>query len=233
MQTKHQLMHLFLHLEYLFWATKQSKDKRFYNIAISHADNTMKNHFRSDYSSFHVVCYEPGPTVLRKQTHQGAADSSAWARGQAWALYGYTMMYRETKDKKYLAQAEGIAKFIMNHPNLPKDKVPYWDFNAPNIPNEERDASAGALFASSLFELSTYSPKNKKAYFDFAEQVLVSLSSDAYMAKVGENNNFILMHSVGNKPSKSEINTPIVYADYYYLEALLRYQKLINASVKK
>ena len=217
-----------MNLEYLFWASRQSKDKKFYDIAITHADNTLKNHFRNDFSSFHVVCYEPGPTVFRKQTHQGAADSSAWARGQAWALYGYTMMYRETKDKKYLAQAEGIAKFIMNHPNLPKDKVPYWDFNAPNIPNEERDASAGALFASSLFELSTYSPKNKKAYFDFAEQVLVSLSSDAYMAKVGENNNFILMHSVGNKPSKSEINTPIVYADYYYLEALLRYQKLIS-----
>jgi unsaturated chondroitin disaccharide hydrolase len=217
-----------MNLEYLFWATKQSKDKKFYDIAITHADNTMKNHFRSDYSSFHVVCYEPGPTVFRKQTHQGAADSSAWARGQAWALYGYTMMYRETKDKKYLAQAEGIAKFIMNHPNLPKDKVPYWDFNAPNIPNEERDASAGALFASSLLELSTYSTKNRKTYFDFAEQVLVSLSSDDYMAKVGENNNFILMHSVGNKPSKSEINTPIVYADYYYLEALLRYQQLMK-----
>ena len=186
----------------------------------------MKHHFRKDYSSYHVVCYEPGTKVFRKKTHQGAADSSAWARGQAWALYGYTMMYRETKNKKYLKQAEGIAKFMINHPNLPADKIPYWDFDAPNIPNEERDASSGAIMASALLELSTYSSKNKANYFSIAEQVLASLSSDAYKAKLGENNHFILKHSVGHKPGNSEIDTPIVYADYYYLEALLRYNRL-------
>ncbi len=215
-----------MNLEFLFWAAKKSNDKRLYNIAVTHADNTMKHHFRKDYSSYHVVCYEPGTKVFRKKTHQGAADSSAWARGQAWALYGYTMMYRETKDNKYLKQAEGIAKFMINHPNLPADKIPYWDFDAPNIPNEERDASAGAIMASALLELSTYSSENKATYFSIAEQVLSSLSSDAYKAKLGENNHFILKHSVGHKPGNSEIDTPIVYADYYYLEALLRYKRL-------
>ena len=217
-----------MNLEFLFWAAKQAKDKRLYDIAVTHADNTLKHHFRDDYSSYHVVCYLPGTKVFRKKTHQGASDSSAWARGQAWALYGYTMMYRETKDKKYLKQAEGIAKFIINHPNLPKDKIPYWDFNAPNLPNEERDASAGAIVASALIELSFYSKENKKLYFSTAEQMLVSLASPAYTAKVNENNNFILKHSVGHKPGNSEINTPIVYADYYYLEALLRYKKAIG-----
>lgn len=215
-----------MNLEFLFWAAKQSKDKKLYDIAVTHADNTLKHHFRKDYSSYHVVCYLPGTKVFRKKTHQGAADSSAWARGQAWAMYGYTLMYRETKNKKYLQQAEGIAKFIINHPNLPEDKIPYWDFNAPKIPNEERDASAGAIFASAFLELSTFSKKNKGLYFTTAEKMLASLASTAYTAKIGENNNFILKHSVGHKPGNSEINTPIVYADYYYLEALLRYKKL-------
>ncbi|MGF1925689.1 MAG: glycoside hydrolase family 88 protein [Bacteroidia bacterium] len=217
-----------MNLEFLFWAAKQSKDKRLYDIAIAHADNTLKHHFRTDYSSYHVVCYLPGKKVFRKKTHQGAADSSAWARGQAWALYGYTMMYRETRDKKYLEQAEGIAMFVIKHPNLPEDKVPYWDFNAPNIPNEERDASSAAILASALLELSSYSKKNSEIYFSNAEQMLSSLSSPSYTATVNENNNFILKHSVGHKPGNSEINTPIVYADYYYLEALLRYKKAMK-----
>jgi unsaturated chondroitin disaccharide hydrolase len=212
-----------MNLEFLFWAAKQSKDKRLYDIAVTHADNTLKHHFRKDYSSYHVVCYLPGTKVYRQKTHQGAADSSAWARGQAWAMYGYSMMYRETKNKKYLKQAEGIANFVINHPNLPADKVPYWDFDRPN---EERDASAAAVFASAFLEMSTFSKKNKDLYFSTAEQMLTSLASPAYTANLNENNNFILKHSVGHKPAKSEINTPIVYADYYYLEALLRYKKL-------
>ena len=135
-------------------------------------------------------------------------------------------MFRETKDIKYLKKAEGIAKFLMNHPNMPENKIPYWDFNAPNIPNEERDASAAAITASALLELSTFSKSNQKQYFSYAEGILKTLSTDEYLAKTGENNNFILKHSVGNKPSKSEVNTPIIYADYYYLEGLIRYAKL-------
>jgi len=217
-----------MNLEFLLWAAKNSNDTSLYNIAIKHADNTLKNHFRPDFSSYHLVGYEEGEKVYSKRTVQGANDSSAWARGQGWALYGYTMMYRETNDPKYLRQAEGIAGFIMNHPNLPKDKIPYWDFNAPNIPNEERDASAGAIYASALLELYNYSPENKQKYFSFAEQILKSLSSPEYKAQLGKNNHFILKHSVGHKPAKSEINTPLVYADYYYLEALLRYNRFFK-----
>lgn len=215
-----------MNLEFLFWAAKASGDKKFYDICIAHADSTIKHHYRKDYSSYHVICYDKGGKILAKKTAQGAADESAWARGQAWGLYGYVVMYRETKDKKYLKQAENIANFYLNHPNLPKDKIPYWDFNAPKIPNEERDVSAGAISASALLELSTYKVKKSKSYFQAAEQMLQSLCSPAYKAKLGENHNFLLMHSVGAKPMKSEVNTPLIYADYYFLEALLRYNKL-------
>jgi hypothetical protein len=215
-----------MNLEFLFWAAKATNNKNLYNICVSHADQTLKNHFRTDYSSYHVVCYGKGGKVLAQKTHQGYADSSAWARGQAWGLYGYTVMYRETKQKKYLDQAEHIAHFILNNPNLPADKIPYWDFNAPGIPNEERDASAGAIMASSLLELSQYSKANSKLYFKTAEAMLVSLSGKNYKANIGQNQHFILMHNVGSKPQNSEVNVPLVYADYYYLEALLRYDKI-------
>lgn len=223
-----------MNLEFLFWAARESGDKSFYDICISHADSTLKNHFRPDGSSYHVICYGEEGKVLRKKTHQGYADESAWARGQAWALYGYTVMYRETRLKRYLEQAEKIAKFYLSNSNLPKDKIPYWDFNAPNIPNEERDASAAAITASALLELSTIvGGKKGEEYFKNAEEMLVNLSSDAYKAKVGTNNNFILMHSTGHKPGKSEIDMPLVYADYYYLEGLLRYRALIKKKLNK
>ena len=215
-----------MNLELLFWAYKESANKKFYDICISHADNTLKNHFRKDYSSYHVVCYGEGGKVLAQKTHQGYADNSAWARGQAWGLYGYTVLYRETKQKKYLMQAEYIAQFILNHPNLPEDKIPYWDFNAPNIPNEERDASAGAIMSSALFELSQYSQTSSKKYYDAAKIMLASLTGFKYKAEIGTNGNFILKHSVGSKPQNSEVDVPLVYADYYFLEALLRYDQL-------
>ncbi len=216
-----------MNLEFLLWASKASGDKRFYNISITHADNTMKNHFRPDHSSYHVVCYDSSNgNVLAKKTAQGFADSSAWARGQTWGLYGYTVMYRETKDKKYLQQAISIADFYLNHPNLPKDKIPYWDFNAPGIPNDVRDASAGAVSCSALLELSKYLDKKKsKLYFNAAEVILRSLSSKEYFAAEG-NHHFLIKHCTGHKPAKSEVDVPLIYADYYYLEALLRYAKL-------
>jgi uncharacterized protein YyaL (SSP411 family) len=164
--------------------------------------------------------------VLKKQTVQGAADSSAWARGQAWGLYGYTMLYRETKDPVYLQQANDIARFILNHPNLPKDKIPYWDFDAPGIPATARDVSAGAVMCSALLELSHYvKGKTAKTYFATAETMLHSLSSPAYRATVGENGGFILKHGTGNYPKHADIDVPLIYADYYYLEAMLRYKK--------
>ena len=214
-----------MNLELLFKATKFSGDSSFYKIAVSHANTTMKNHYRADYSSYHVVDYDTATgKVVKKQTHQGYADESAWSRGQTWGLYGYTMCYRFTKDKKYLEQAEKIAAFILNHPNMPKDLVPYWDFNAPNIPNEERDASAAAVLASGLYELSTYS-KNGNLYKEKAGKIVESLTSH-YRSPVGENKGFILLHSTGSKPAGSEVDVPLNYADYYYLEALLRGKKL-------
>ena len=214
-----------MNLELLFAATKLTGDSSFYRVAVAHANTTMKNHYRPDYSSYHVVDYDTATgNVKVKQTAQGYADESAWARGQSWGLYGYIMCYRFTKDKKYLEQAEKIAAFILNHPNLPKDLVPYWDFNAPNIPNEERDASAAAILASGLYELSTYS-KNDKLYKEKADKILESLTND-YRSPVGESNGFILLHSVGSKPGKSEVNVPLIYGDYYYLEALLRAKRL-------
>jgi unsaturated chondroitin disaccharide hydrolase len=216
-----------MNLELLFEATKLSGDSSFYKIAVSHANTTIKNHFRPDYSSYHVVSYDPETgAVLKKQTHQGYADESAWARGQSWGLYGYTMCYRETKNKAYLRQAENIAKFILNNPNLPKDLVPYWDFNAPTIPNEPRDASAAAVMASALYELSTYSD-NSKMYRSKADMIVKNLT-EHYTAAPGTSKGFILLHSTGSKPSNSEVDVPLSYADYYYLEALLRQKRLTD-----
>lgn len=222
-----------MNLELLFWATKATGDSSFYKIAVTHADNTMKNHFRPDFSSYHVLEYDPLTGVVRKKrTAQGAADASAWARGQGWGLYGYTVMYRETKDKKYLDQANHIAEFILNHPNLPADKVPYWDFNAPGIPNAYRDASAGSLIASALLELSQYVDKKQSTnYINVAKTILNTLSSTDFKAAGGTNGGFLLKHSVGNIPGKSEVDVPLTYADYYFVEAMIRFRELANKAV--
>lgn len=208
-----------MNLEMLFQATKFTGDSSFYKIAVTHADNTLKNHFRPDLSSYHVVDYNQDGSVRKKVTHQGYNDASAWARGQAWALYGYTLCYRETKNPAYLKQAEGIANFILN--NLPADMVPYWDYNDPKIPEVSKDASAAAITASALFELRSYS-ENSKVYTKAAKKMLKSLSNN-YTSDTGKNFGFILDHSTGHHPANSEIDVPLNYADYYYLEALLRY----------
>jgi unsaturated chondroitin disaccharide hydrolase len=217
-----------MNLELLFWATQVTGDSSFYKIAVTHANTTIKNHFRPDYSSYHVINYdfETG-AVQQKRTAQGAADESAWARGQAWGLYGFTVMYRATKDQKYLDQANHIAHFILTHPNLPADKIPYWDFNAPGIPNALRDASAAAVMASALLELHHYADADKaKEYFSAAETMLRSLSSASYKATPGTNGGFIIEHCVGHMPQKTEIDVPLTYADYYYVEAVKRYKEL-------
>ncbi len=222
-----------MNLELLFAATRLTGDSTFYKIAVSHANTTMKNHFRPDYSSYHVLDYDPETgAVLKKNTHQGYFDESAWARGQAWGLYGYAMCYRETKDPRYLKQSENIANFMLNHKNMPKDLVPYSDFDAPNIPNESRDASAAAVMASGLYELSTYSKKGR-SFRKSADKAMHSLSTK-YIAPLGEAKGFILLHSTGAAPSKSEVDVPLSYADYYYLEALLRKKNILEnkAAVK-
>jgi len=159
-------------------------------------------------------------------THQGANGESAWSRGQAWGLYGYTVCFRETNDKEFLDQAEKIASFIMNHPRTQEDLIPYWDYDAPDIPNEPRDASAAAIMATALLELSTYSQDNAEKYFNYAERILKRLASDQYLADPGTNNNFVLKHCTGHKTADSEVDGPLIYRDYYFLEGLLRYKKL-------
>lgn len=210
-----------MNLELLFEATRLSGDSTYYNIAVSHADQTLKNHFRKDGSSYHVVDYNPETgDVLKRCTAQGYSDESAWARGQAWAIYGYTMCYRYTHRPEYLSQAKKVYEFIFTNSNLPVDLIPYWDFDALNIPNEPRDVSAAAIIASALYELSVFS--DNKEYKETADKILKALSSSAYLAEIGKNHYFLLMHSVGSFPDGAEIDVPLNYADYYYLEALKR-----------
>jgi len=217
-----------MNLELLFWATQETGDSTYYDIAITHADNTTKNHFRDDYSSYHVVNYNPRTgEVNEKRTAQGYADDSAWARGQAWGLYGYIVMYRFTKDQKYLDQAVNIAEFVLNHPNMPDDKIPYWDFDAPNIPDALRDSSAGAILASALLELSQYVGQEKSGrYISDAETMLASLASPEYLAEPNTNGGFLLKHGVGHIPENTEVDTPLTYGDYYFIEAIRRYKAL-------
>lgn len=217
-----------MNLELLMWATKVSGDSSYAKIAITHANTTMKNHFRPDYSSYHLVNYNPETGgINKKQTVQGYADDSAWARGQGWGLYGYTMMYRETKDKKYLDQAKNIAEFILNNPNLPADKVPYWDFNAPGKPDVYRDSSAGSLIASALIELAGYvDAASSKKYLENAETLIRTLSTDRFKAALGENGGFLLKHGVGHLPRPALVDVPLTYGDYYFVEAMLRYKNL-------
>ncbi|WP_423736382.1 glycoside hydrolase family 88 protein [Chitinophaga caseinilytica] len=215
-----------MNLEQLLWVSQQGGDKRFADIAVTHANTTLQNHYRPDHSTFHIVDYdlEKG-TVIQKVNGQGAHDTSAWSRGQAWGLYGWTIMYRFTRDQKYLEQARHVAKFILHHPNLPADKIPYWDYNAPQIPTS-RDASAGAIAASALLELGQYvDKKEQQEYVTAAATMLRSLASPVYRAKLGENGGFILKNSVGHFLANGEVDVPLTYADYYFVEGLLRYKK--------
>jgi len=218
-----------MNLELLLWAFNHSGDSSFYRIAVTQSDTTIKNHFRTDNSSYHVVSYDTiSGKVEARQTHQGAADESAWARGQVWGLYGYTVMYRETGLERYLDQAVKIADFLIGHPNFPADGIPYWDFNAPGIPEAKRDASAGAIMASALIELSRYAEAGKSAeYLAVAEKQIRTLSSPEYRAGEGENGNFILKHGVGHLPGNSEVDVPLTYGDYYFIEAMMRFKGML------
>lgn len=217
-----------MNLELLEWASKNSDNSRFAAIARSHADVTLKNHFRPDYSCWHVVSYD---TITgqpeKKHTRQGYSHESSWSRGEAWALYGYVMMYRETQQKHYLAHAKKVANYILTHPRMPEDGIPYWDYDAPDIPDTYRDASAGAIMASAFIELSTMiQGELSRKCLMMAETQLKTLTSPEYLAEPGTNGNFILKHSVGSLMEHSEVDVPLTYADYYYVEALLRYRKV-------
>ena len=232
-----------MNLELLFFASRTSGDDSYKKVAVSHAEKTMKNQMRKDGSFYHISMYDPETgKFIKGETSQGYSDNSAWSRGQGWAIYGFTVVYRETKDPRFLATAQKAADYYINHKNLPSDKVAWWDFNAfqegfvpgqrsnaGKIVTNYRDASAAALVASALFELSGYTKGEKgKTYLETAKQIVHSLGSPNYRAKEGENANFILMHSTGAIPQNSEIDVPLTYADYYFVEALYRYNKLLN-----
>ncbi|WP_293928632.1 glycoside hydrolase family 88 protein [Sphingobacterium sp. UBA6320] len=229
-----------MNLEFLTQVSKMTGNKRYYDLAVTHAETTLRNHFRKDYSSYHVIDYDVNTgKVIAKKTHQGAFDESAWSRGQGWALYGYTMMYRETKKKEFLNQARHIAKYILNHPNLTQDLIPYWDFDKDKIDQfskmyakkDLRDVSAAALYASALLELAQYTVgKESTLYLTKAETMLTNLSKAPYKAEYGKNGGYLLQHSVGALPLNSEIDVPLTYADYYYVEALIRYKRLLEGN---
>lgn len=237
-----------MNLELLFWATQATNDSVYWNIAVSHAEKTMKNQIRADFSCYHVVNYDPDTgDVLHRQTAQGFADNSTWARGQAWGVYSFTMVYRYTRDERFLRTAINMADFFLNHKSLPDDGIPYWDFNVGEEgfnPDFEynpcdysmipRDVSAACIVASALFELCGYvsDVDKKQTYYSAAIKILNNLSTDYYRAKENENHNFILKHSVGNLPGNNEVDVPLIYADYYFLEALIRYNtRMLSSSL--
>ncbi|MEX0844411.1 MAG: glycoside hydrolase family 88 protein [Balneolaceae bacterium] len=209
-----------MNLDLLFWAAETTGDSSYYNIAVTHANTTLQNHFREDNSSWHVLNYDPETgEIQNKRTEQGLNDESAWARGQAWGLYGFTETYGNTGDQRYLDQAVSIAEFLINQPNLPEDKIPLWDFDAET--DALRDASAAAIMASALLELDSY--VSHSDYYDTALIILENLTKNYIaIAKPGENGNFILKHGVGHLPANSEVDVPLTYADYYFIEALRR-----------
>ncbi|CAG1770316.1 partial Unsaturated glucuronyl hydrolase, partial [uncultured bacterium] len=224
-----------MNLELLEWTAKEFGLPALDRLARTHANTTMRHHFRADLSTYHVVSYDTLTGLPeQKQTHQGYSDGSMWARGQAWGLYGYTMMFRETGDTAYLHRAEGMADLIIHHPHFPADGIPYWDFDAPGIPDELRDASAGAIMCSALLELSRFTdPQRGAAYRGVAETQLCTLASPAYLAGEGTNGNFILRHGVGHKPGNSEVDVPLTYADYYFVEALIRYKAWMGTGAQR
>ena len=216
-----------MNLELLFWAARASDEQQYLHIARQHVITTMKNHYRPNGSAYHVVDYDPrSGRVLSRTNAQGYADESSWARGQSWGLYGFVMAYRETREKIFLTHAEKIASLFISR--LPENYIPYWDFDAPNIPFEFQDASAASIAASALLELSQLSPVNGSRYFECAERMLQTLCSPGFFAEVGSNNNFLLKRNVGSMPSKKELGVPEIFSDYYLLEALMRYRLIIN-----
>lgn len=229
-----------MNLELLFFASKVTGDPYYRLIAEKHARTTLKNHVRPDFSSYHVVDYDPVTGNVRsKETQQGFADNSTWARGQAWGIYGFTMIYRETKDPAFLMAARGMADFFLNHPNLPEDKIPYWDFNVGQpgyvpvwnydpgkYPFVPRDVSAAAIVESALLELSGYvDAKTAGKYLKNAKEMLTSMLSPAYLAEEGTNGGFILKHASGGVPGNHEVDVSLSYADYYFIESLMKLKK--------
>ncbi|WP_066219996.1 glycoside hydrolase family 88 protein [Formosa haliotis] len=220
-----------MNLELLFWAAKNGGDQRLYDIAKSHAEVSMKYLVRPDYSIYHVACFdEETGAFIEGRTHQGYSDDSMWARGQGWGIYGFSMSYRETGDEAFLTTAQKLADHFIER--LPEDGMPYWDFDDPKIPNAPKDASAAGVVACGMLELSEQLKDTvlKEKYFNEAKKLITLLGSDAYFS--GDTNEALLLHSTGHLPHDSEIDVPIIYSDYYFMEALLRLNKMEKSHMK-
>ncbi len=226
------IMDNMMNLDLLFWAAKNGGNPDYYRIAESHARVTMENQFRPDYTNYHVAIYDTiDGSFIKGVTNQGYNNESCWSRGQAWAIYGFTMVYRETRNKEYLRFVEKLTEAYLKR--LSDDYVPYWDFDAPSVPERPKDVSAAAVCASALLELSFLEDNQSLAahYWTVAERTLASLSSEKY--KCGNQKPAFLLHATGNLPAGYEIDASINYADYYYIEALYRYKKMKGLQLAK
>jgi unsaturated chondroitin disaccharide hydrolase len=217
-----------VNLEILFRAWKLSGNEKYYRIAYSHALKTMENHLRKDFTVYQLVDYDPdGGSPVFRGTFQGYDTTSIWSRGQAWGIYGFTMAYRETRDRVFLDLAERMADFLLEDPYFTETYIPFWDMAAPRIPKELRDASAAAILASALLDISTFAEVSDPGkYFLAGENILEALASPQYCSGLNENEFFIVKHCVGNFPGNIEVDVPLIYADYYFLEALLKYRDI-------
>ena len=217
--------------EMLFYVSRISGDSSFYKIAYKHALNTKRDFIRNDYSTYYLVEYDTILNAVKaKRTWLGYADESTWARGHARAIYGSAVVFRETGDSSFLELSKKTADFYMQHPRLPADLIPYWDFDDRDIPNAPRDASAACIAASGLLELASLLPaKERDKYIDFAVRTLKSLASDKYRNTPNENLGFILKHSTGSRSWNIEVDKPKISADYYFIESLIKLEKLKKA----
>ncbi|CAH8281520.1 unsaturated chondroitin disaccharide hydrolase [Mariniflexile fucanivorans] len=214
-----------MNLELLFWAAKNGENKDLYNIAESHANITMKYIVRPDSAVYHLGEFnDKTGEFIKGHTHQGYADESMWARGQTWGIYGFALAYRETGRDDFLNTSIKLADHFLNR--LPEDGIPYWDFDDPKIPNAPKDASAAAVAACGMLELANVlkDEKLKTKYTNAAKKFVKILSTEKYLS--GKTNDALLLHSTGHHPKGTEIDVPIIYADYYFMEALTRLEKL-------
>jgi unsaturated chondroitin disaccharide hydrolase len=209
-----------MNLEMLFWAARHGGDPAWLALATRHAVTSRRAHLRRDGSTAHVALFDPATGALEATTTwQGFADSSTWARGQAWAIHGLTTAFKWTRNGELLEAARRAADFFVS--NLPADAIPYWDLRHPSIPNVERDASSAAIAASGLLDLARWTDEpTAERYRNAATRILATLAS-SYLAE-GTSSAAILQHSVGQRPQNLEVDVGLVYADYYFVEGLLR-----------